>query len=207
MNDLVVANETSVEPHLSIDELKLIITKMLMSIAKADQKIGMARIECGRTLLELRRRIEDGEVGDLAAVDWWGWYEDNFTRSRRDAERLMAIASAEDPVAAYKEQGELNAIRNRAYRERQREQLRLSGVATSTTGPASNHDGTEFVECKPEPELIPPAPKPQRRSPEAADDAELLEQLKAILLRLSWAGLREAGSIALQMYERRRIGR
>jgi hypothetical protein len=50
-------------------------------------------------LIALRSRIEAGEEGP--DVDWWPWYKAKFPeRSRKDAEKCMAVAKAEDPDAA-----------------------------------------------------------------------------------------------------------
>jgi hypothetical protein len=38
-------------------------------------------------------------------VKWWSWYAENFkNRSRRDAQRVMALASADDPEKAAEEE-------------------------------------------------------------------------------------------------------
>jgi hypothetical protein len=61
------------------------------------KKVETARIRLGTTLNEMRERIETGEEGQIT---WWDWYEAHFVRSRRDAERVMALALEADPVAA-----------------------------------------------------------------------------------------------------------
>ena len=62
--------------------------------ARADKH----RLQAGQKLLSLRQRIEAGEEGDVA---WWDWFEtQDMGRGRKDCERLMRIASAEDPEAA-----------------------------------------------------------------------------------------------------------
>jgi hypothetical protein len=46
----------------------------------------------------MRERIEAGEAGKN--VGWWDWYKDNIVRSRRDGEKVMALARNADPEAA-----------------------------------------------------------------------------------------------------------
>jgi hypothetical protein len=52
------------------------------------------RLDAGRLLLELRARVEAEGGG------WWKWQEGKFDRSRKDMEKLMRMASAEEPEAA-----------------------------------------------------------------------------------------------------------
>jgi hypothetical protein len=64
----------------------------------ADNKGKRARLAAGQMLLDLRKRIEDGEAG---AVDWWNWYDQQkFVRGRKDAEKVMRLAGAKNPEAA-----------------------------------------------------------------------------------------------------------
>jgi hypothetical protein len=37
-------------------------------------------------------------------VKWWPWYKSKFGRSRRDAEKIMKLAGAEDPEEAHDEE-------------------------------------------------------------------------------------------------------
>ena len=57
-----------------------------------------ARITTGRLLLDLRERIDSGEAG--AGVKWWDWYRENIVRSRKDGEKCMRLAGADDPDTA-----------------------------------------------------------------------------------------------------------
>jgi hypothetical protein len=62
------------------------------------------RVAAGQKLLSLRQRIEAGEEGDVA---WWDWFEkQDIGRSRKDCEKLMRIASADDPEAALEDERE-----------------------------------------------------------------------------------------------------
>lgn len=56
------------------------------------------RLDAGRMLLECRHKVE------AAGDDWWQWQKGKFDRSRRDIEKLMQLASAEDPEAAAEEE-------------------------------------------------------------------------------------------------------
>jgi hypothetical protein len=87
---------------LTLDEMVTEIHKKFGSAIDADIKAHHHRLDAGRMLLELRQRIEKGEAGK--DVVWWPWYESKFVRSRRDAERVMAMAGAEDPEAAWEEE-------------------------------------------------------------------------------------------------------
>lgn len=56
------------------------------------------RLNAGRMLLELRAIIEaEGE-------NWWTWQKGRFDRSRKDMEKLMRQAKADDPEAAFEEE-------------------------------------------------------------------------------------------------------
>ena len=87
MSDVV----SQVVSFRTVDELVHVAHKKWDQLDATINKVGSARLEAGRVLLELRTRVEAGEVGDLAAVDWWGWFEDNFTRSRSDAEKVAGV--------------------------------------------------------------------------------------------------------------------
>lgn len=64
----------------------------------ADNEGHHHRLDAGRMLLELRTRVE-AEGGD-----WWKWQIGKFDRSRKDMERLLRLASAEDPEAAVEDE-------------------------------------------------------------------------------------------------------
>jgi hypothetical protein len=95
-----------------VDAIALIHEKFAEATA-LDIKADNARIEAGRMLIELRARIEAGEVG---LVGWWHWYSANFTRSRRDAEKCMALAQAKDPSAALEHERQRAREGMREYR-------------------------------------------------------------------------------------------
>ena len=64
-------------------------------------------LDAGRMLLELRNRVEaEGE-------DRWVWQKGKFRRSRKDMEKLMRMARADDPEAAFEEEKASNAAQHR----------------------------------------------------------------------------------------------
>lgn len=75
------------------DLVEAINLKLNLSIF-ADNEGHHHRLEAGRMLLELRARVE-AEGGD-----WWKWRNGKFDRSRKDMEKLMRMASADDPEGA-----------------------------------------------------------------------------------------------------------
>jgi hypothetical protein len=75
-----------------------------------DRKAESCRLYAGKLLLALRQRIEAGEAGE--GVNWWQWYESKFVRSRKDAEKVMRLASAEDFEAAEAKEKAAQKIRN-----------------------------------------------------------------------------------------------
>jgi hypothetical protein len=79
------------------------------------------RITAGTCLVALKARIDAGEDGKHAK--WWAWYAEHFKdRSKRDAQRVMALASSDDPEAAAEEEREKNRKAQADKRERDKEQ-------------------------------------------------------------------------------------
>jgi hypothetical protein len=90
----------------AIDE----IHRQLGDAITNDRKAESCRLYAGKLLLALRQRIEAGEAGE--GVNWWEWYESKFVRSRKDAEKVMRLASAEDFEAAEAKEKAAQKIRN-----------------------------------------------------------------------------------------------
>jgi hypothetical protein len=136
-----MTEQQPVTPFISLDAAVLRIHQKWQRVVDTEQKARSARVECGMELLALRARIEGGEAGEIS---WWSYYEQKFTRSRADAEKVMAIASAENPQAAHEAAKAKNAEINRAYRQR-------------------NFSRSREREPEPEPEqeILPPEPNPQ----------------------------------------------
>jgi hypothetical protein len=87
-------------------------------IKQYSEKADQYRISAGKQLVELKVRIEAGEAGK--GVKWWAWYADHFkNRSRRDAQRVMALANADNPEDAAEEEREKNREAKAAQRERE----------------------------------------------------------------------------------------
>jgi hypothetical protein len=149
-------NDTQpIVPFISLDEAVLRVYKKFQHVVRmhgnfiaAQGGLHAARIECGMELLALRTRIEAGEAGQIS---WWAWYETKFTRSRQDAEKIMALASEANPQAAYEAAKARNAEINRTYRQRKRE-------GAPAHDPARERG--KFPE-PPEQELLPPEPSQQ----------------------------------------------
>jgi hypothetical protein len=98
----------------TLDEAVDAIHRKFAEAIASDSKAHRARIAAGEMLLELRERIEAGEAGK--GVEWWPWYGSKFVRSRRDAEKVMAIAASDYPEAAAAAERE----RNREAKRRER---------------------------------------------------------------------------------------
>lgn len=88
---------------ISLKSLPVLLNEYHKQFTIAQESEGRAhsaRIRAGQLLLEMRARVEAGEAGN---VSWWEWYRDNSVRSRKDAEKVMALARADDPEAAHEE--------------------------------------------------------------------------------------------------------
>ncbi len=87
----------------TIDEAVLEINELL-------NQADATRLDAGRKFLALRARVEAGEVG--SGAKWWEFYGKHFTRSRKDAEKLMRLAQSDDPEAAIEAEKRAQKIRN-----------------------------------------------------------------------------------------------
>jgi hypothetical protein len=99
----------------SIEDLVVEIRTLLHDEQSLRNRFNKKRLDAGRRLLELRARVEAGEAG---SISWWAFYDQNLLslRSRGDAEKIMAVASAENPDSAAEEA----ARRNREYQAKHR---------------------------------------------------------------------------------------
>jgi hypothetical protein len=92
-----------------------VVVQILYDAKTLQGRANKHRVQAGQKLLELRQRIEAGEEGDVA---WWDWFEtQDIVRSRKDAEKLMRIASAEDPEAALEDDNAKARERMRKLRD------------------------------------------------------------------------------------------
>jgi hypothetical protein len=102
--------------HQTIDEAIREIHGKFAEALASDGKAFNARLAAGQMLIILRERVEAGEAGN--GVEWWPWYESKFVRSRKDAEKVMALARAEDPEAAAEEARARNSEHQRQHKSR-----------------------------------------------------------------------------------------
>jgi hypothetical protein len=99
----------------TLDESVESIHRKFAEAFDSDKKGNRARLAAGTMLLNLRSRIESGEAGD--GISWWAWYESKFVRSRRDAEKVMALAASDDPVAADEDEKQRNRTAQQKHRD------------------------------------------------------------------------------------------
>ncbi len=167
--------ERNVIPLRSINELtQITINKWNANealIEKTQRKVNLARIEVGFLLLELKQRIDAGEYGELAV--WWEFYEEKFKRSRRDAERLMVIAAADDPKAAY--ELEKAATRERMQATRAKQALAHISACAPSTARAEPPRKSKL------PSYIPPASVADAAVQDAAADTEIGQLIDGFL--------------------------
>jgi hypothetical protein len=102
-------------------------------------KAGRHRLKAGERLLSLRKRIEGGEAGPEWVNDWWGWYEQHFDRSRKDADKCMRMAGSPDPGAAQ----EAERAKAREAMARLRAGRAAAAAAANTADVSGNDDETE----------------------------------------------------------------
>jgi hypothetical protein len=102
------------------ESLKQVVARIEASFVKIKsyrEKADQFRISAGKQLVELKARIEGGEA---AKVKWWAWYTEHFkNRTQRDAQRVMKLASSDDPDAAGEQERTKNRIAKAAQRKRE----------------------------------------------------------------------------------------
>jgi hypothetical protein len=102
------------------ETLKQVVARIEASFVKIQhhgEKVDQFRISAGKQLVELKDRIEAGEAGK--GVKWWSWYTENFkNRTRRDAQKVMALANADNPEEAAEEERAKNRAAVAAHRRR-----------------------------------------------------------------------------------------
>jgi hypothetical protein len=109
LNKVVAAHQTA-----PLDDVVRAINIKLQLAVTADNTATHHRLDAGRMLVELRRRVE-AECGD-----WWQWQQGKFARSRKDIEKLMRIANADEPEVAAERERIQTRKRVRAYRAAER---------------------------------------------------------------------------------------
>jgi len=89
----------------NLTELVAAFREKMSTATALDKKADTARIEAGKLMLECRSRVVAGEAGDHYKTHFWLWFDANVKgRSRNDAAKVMALASAPDPMAALEEE-------------------------------------------------------------------------------------------------------
>ena len=159
-----------------IAEVVVEIRRQLLDADRAEVSRNQHRLAAAQLLLRLRQRIEAGEEG---AVDWWEWCAVNIERSRKDCERLLRFASAEDPEAALEAD-------NAKARDRMREvRANVRSITRHRDGLCGSGDFVTVLE-EVEPEAL---ERPRKRRTDAEIERDNLRDrlLKLIcLLRDGW---------------------
>jgi hypothetical protein len=185
---------------MTLDEAILSIDKKWNRLDEAVTKAKDARLAVAMELRALKERIENGENGDICAIDWWGWYESKFRRSRSEAEKLLAIAGADDPPAALERVREQSNARKKTYRER----LKVAGG----NGPALR-SGTQADAPKPRAASVDLTNAPMLRPinetppPELSDaEKQTVDQICDLFESLSWHGRRVTNTRLTALYKK-----
>ena len=168
---LIETNKSELTGPDAVNELHFLLLKHWQGtddlIAATREKVRIRRIAIGRLLLELQRRIDSGENGDLC--NFWEWFDDMVpNRSRSDAEHLMTIARQPDPEVAYQKKLE----KQKEYTSRHyQKKLGL------TRPPPYKAEDNQPPETTPEPEVMLPlaSPKPKKRSGGTMPSSKILK--------------------------------
>jgi hypothetical protein len=119
-----------------------VLKRAVASFDKMDaygKKLDDHRITLGVLLNDLRARVGAGEAGK--GVKWWSWYGGHFeNRSRRDAERVMRLASSDDPQAAADEE------RTKAREGMAAQRKKIATNVSRDSQPASAPEGYRHTE-------------------------------------------------------------
>jgi hypothetical protein len=112
-----MTNVITLKTKSTIDRMVDQIHREFAAATADTKRADRARIRAGKLLIELRKRVEAGEVGE--GVNWWEWYDENFARTKRDARKCIKIARAADPELAAEDERERN--RNAKAKQRRSE--------------------------------------------------------------------------------------
>jgi hypothetical protein len=107
------------------------------------KKAGDYRITAGKLLVELQARIEAGEDGE--GVEWWKWYAEHFERTRRDAQKVMALARSDNPEQAAEDEREKNREAVAAHRKRVAEAASYSKTQPDEAAESFNDNISEVI--------------------------------------------------------------
>lgn len=126
----------------TLDQLVKSIVHHVYVARDAEGKMGRSRLKAGREMLLLRQRVESGDP-EADGLTWWKYYARDLRahfRSRKDAEKIMAIAAADDPDAALAEARASNAEQQRQSRKRKAAD---KSAGTTTADVSGNSEATE----------------------------------------------------------------
>jgi hypothetical protein len=136
---------TAVQHRYTAKELAEQIRGHMYDALTHQAKYNNHRLQAGQKLLQLRERIKSGEEGN--GIDWWPWCETNIERSRKDSEKLMKLAAADDPELAFDEERE--RVRIASAKSREKKKLN-GGCATSNDEQAVAPIEADWEEEEPE---------------------------------------------------------
>lgn len=93
-----------------------------IKFAKADtarDKARSLRVEIGLDLIDLQRRVADGEARKAGEPEeFWVWIKLRVNRSLQDMRKCIALAKADDPEAAAAQEREDTRERMQQHRQR-----------------------------------------------------------------------------------------
>jgi hypothetical protein len=201
--DLVEADKRELAGPDAVNELHLLVLRQWNGlddfIAPARDKARARRLAIGRTLLGLQQLIDSGENGDQCT--FWEWFDEMLPgRSRSDARDMMNTARQPDPeVTHQKKLDKQKEYNDRYYRKK------LAGPPYKAEEAEWSPEITDQASA--EPELLTPAPKPQRRFPSVEGDDALLDDFENIFRQLSWNGRVEGIRRINKLYNDWRAGK
>ncbi len=108
-----------------LDAVANAINIKLRQADRSDNAASNHRLAAGRMLITLRKRVE-GE-----GLNWWKFAAEHFDRSRKDIEKIMRLARADDPEAAA--EAERAEARERMARSRASDQAGPDGANVRST--------------------------------------------------------------------------
>jgi hypothetical protein len=198
------------------NEVVRICGRKIEAIETSTQKVRALRIEVGQLLIELRDRVEAGEIGELA--NWWDWFEDNKALfgsiERRTAERYMQVAGDPDPVAKQDELRKKNTEQRRDQGKKDdKSNIEQFPSDRRKKGDENQGETKPKYDLDPKPEPDPePEPAPVRRVsaaptyPSSPEDDGLIEQFTDLFRRMSWDGRVRAMKAVGALFDKWRVG-
>lgn len=114
----VEQNDVELSAVSRLSNLTVLARDAILDEQKADKQRKSKRLESGQYLLDLRAMLEANPDLLIQHSSWWEWFDYTMGEfcSRRDAEKRMALASAEDPAGALAEERRKNRERMSTHR-------------------------------------------------------------------------------------------